>query len=378
MFKKSFRASHLEFRYKTFYAILYVPKDVRHALGKTKFTKSTKTSDVKIAQQRADAFVIGWQAEIARARLDSDDPIISEALELYNHYSTSDSLLREHVRESIEDRCSDIASTSEGDGIVADIFKKVATGQAQVLSGLIAGWVEHETDKGLKQKTIDQMKRDVVLLVETFKVSLLLTPEYTEAWIKLKAEDNDWSASSVTRVVANCRNFYRFLQSIGEVDKVTAIPFSVPDEYKRSKKSKSHNKIESWVPFEPGDVVRIYNEALNNDDQVLADLIKIAAYTGARIEEICSLKCSEIFLNKNYFDIVVAKTDAGIRSVPIHPKLKSRVKELIAKSEDGYLLSGLTFNKYNGRSNAIGKRFGRLKAKLGFSNKKVFTRYEKH
>jgi len=41
-------------------------------------------------------------------------------------------------------------------------------------------------------------------------------------------------------------------------------------------------------------------------------------------------------------------------------------------SQDGYLLSGLTFNKYGDRSNAIGKRFGRLKQSLGFSEKKVF------
>ena len=41
-------------------------------------------------------------------------------------------------------------------------------------------------------------------------------------------------------------------------------------------------------------------------------------------------------------------------------------------SRDSYLLSGLTFNKYGDRSNAIGKRFGRLKKSLGFPDKKVF------
>ena len=111
---------------------------------------------------------------------------------------------------------------------------------------------------------------------------------------------------------------------------------------------------------------------MSNDVQSLADLIKIGAYTGARIEEICSLKCKDIHPDKNYFNIVSSKTEAGIRTVPIHSKIQGRVKELIDESDDGYLFSGLTFNKYNDRSNSIGKRFGRLKKKLGYSDRHVF------
>ena len=45
---------------------------------------------------------------------------------------------------------------------------------------------------------------------------------------------------------------------------------------------------------------------------------------------------------------------------------------LIEDSGDGYVLSGLTVNKYGDRSNAVGKRFGRLKKELGFGKKYVF------
>ena len=63
---------------------------------------------------------------------------------------------------------------------------------------------------------------------------------------------------------------------------------------------------------------------------------------------------------------------AGIRLVPVHSMLVSDVLRLMDSSQDGYLLSGLTFNKYGDRSNAIGKRFGRLKKSLGFPENKVF------
>ena len=48
------------------------------------------------------------------------------------------------------------------------------------------------------------------------------------------------------------------------------------------------------------------------------------------------------------------------------------MKRLKEESKDGYLLSGLTFNKYGDRSNAIGKRFGNLKDSLGHGKQHVF------
>lgn len=48
------------------------------------------------------------------------------------------------------------------------------------------------------------------------------------------------------------------------------------------------------------------------------------------------------------------------------------VVSLKETSTDGYLLSGLTTNKYGDRSNALGKRFGRLKTKLGFGQNHAF------
>jgi integrase len=58
--------------------------------------------------------------------------------------------------------------------------------------------------------------------------------------------------------------------------------------------------------------------------------------------------------------------------VPIHSKLKATVARLRKASQDGYLLPGLVPNKYGDRSGALGKRFGRLKTRLGFGEGHVF------
>ena len=67
-----------------------------------------------------------------------------------------------------------------------------------------------------------------------------------------------------------------------------------------------------------------------------------------------------------------AKSQAGNRIVPIHSEIKQLITRLFDTSVDGFLLSNLSFNKYGDRSNAIGKRFGRMKAKLGYDDRYVF------
>ena len=75
----------------------------------------------------------------------------------------------------------------------------------------------------------------------------------------------------------------------------------------------------------------------------------------------------------HYFSVEDAKTAAGWRDVPIHRELAQTMTRLIdGKKPEDYVLASLTSNKYGDRSNAIGKRFGRLKTKLGFGPERVF------
>ncbi len=107
---------------------------------------------------------------------------------------------------------------------------------------------------------------------------------------------------------------------------------------------------------------------------MLADLIRLAAHTGARIEELCGLKVSSVQTIDGIacLSIEDAKTEAGNRLVPIHPDLTKLVKRLAQDTCDGFLITGLAPTKYGDRSNAIGKRFGHLKTALGHGPEKVF------
>ena len=137
-----------------------------------------------------------------------------------------------------------------------------------------------------------------------------------------------------------------------------------------ARQAKRTSPRSSRQPFEPSDVVKLLKAATEREEDQLADLIRLAMWTGCRIEEICALKIEKV--KDGHFSIEDAKTEAGWRDIPIHRELTQTMARLIEGSEDGYVLSGLTFNKYDDRSNAVGKRFGRLKRELGFGPQHVF------
>ena len=127
-------------------------------------------------------------------------------------------------------------------------------------------------------------------------------------------------------------------------------------------------KRSSWLPYTYKEAVRLLKAA--KSDRQLADVIRMAMYTGARREELCSLKVEHV--KGDRFEIVDAKTEAGNRPVPIHSELQQVMARLLDESKDGYVLAKLAVNKYGNRGDALGKRFTRLKGAMGFGDRHVF------
>ena len=368
MSSRKFAPKHLELRHNTYFAVLFIPKEVRPIIGKLKYYETTGTHDLKIAQAIATIKVIKWKTEIANARRNTEDPILKSAIELNRLLKTSPKHLVQDVIEEETNRLE-----TESSPLVSTIFNEIATGKTKPLADYIQGWIANESKRGLAEKTIFQMKSDVELMISHLPTTNFLVAEHTSNWIKKIAEKGNLSAASVTRIIGSCRNFFKYLKFIDLISEKTTEQFFVPKKYVLSKKrnSKSQNKTESWLPFGKEDVEKIYFESIRKEDWELAQLITLASYTGARIEEICSLEQRHVDLKNKCVYIKDAKTEAGERTIPIHDALIPVVKELM-KIENTYLLPNLTASKFNDRSNAIGKRFGRLKNKMGFSKRYVF------
>jgi integrase len=178
------------------------------------------------------------------------------------------------------------------------------------------------------------------------------------------------SAPTCRRIISACRCYWRYMEKHHRLKAPPPFEGVVPAQRKAAHSAhKSKRKA-----FSRGDYTKLL-KASEKGPQELSDLIVLATYTGARIEELCSLKIEKV--SEDRIEIEDAKTVAGWRTVPIHPHIAKLVKSLKAESKEGYLISGLTFNKYGDRSNAIGKRFGRLKNKLGYGPDFVFHSFRK-
>lgn len=356
---------HAERRANLWYAVLTVPPDVRPIVGKLRFVQSTQTADKSEASLRVALLVAGWRAEIAKARGSVPDP---KATFWENMRRDFISAPDEGTQLAIED-AAEAAARKIADPAEASLTYRIATGQAPaliLLAPLVTDW---KGSLRLAQKTIDQQHRDVMKMADHFTHLAAITPQKVKAWTdKLIAEGA--TASTMTRMMNGCRSLWRYLQDSGTLAVDAPDPFL--GSFRLAKKTAVRNTVERKA-FTAKELALVHRSAVQGGDIALARLIALGAYTGARIEELCSLTIEHCA--RGVFTITDAKTEAGVRQVPIHPLLVpmvAAIKKEAAAASSVYLVPSTAAGKYGVRSDPLSKRFGRLKESLGFGSGHVF------
>lgn len=348
-------ARYIEKRRRRWYAVLDIPKDVQHIIGSRRFFHRLETESETLALRRAALLVARWKAEIDAARRGTDDPVRADVLFWQQSFSDDIGEAAElATRDALEEYAKKVEQRSPGQG--SALYKQVLGYETGTLEHLDAWAATLEVEP----KTKDMSKSDVRRLAARFPTLEQIARKEVRLWCDDLIQTEGLKPKTVTRILSAVRGYWRYLQTI-EAAPEEAEPFSRLNLPKASKKK---NTAEDRQPFDPTDVVRLAAEAEKLRDRTLADLIRLSMWTGARIEELCSLAIDKV--GAGWFEVEDAKTEAGWRRVPIHSQLEETMARLVADSSDGYVLSGLTENKYGDRSNAVGKRFGRLKTSLGF------------
>ncbi|KJH80921.1 DUF6538 domain-containing protein [Stutzerimonas stutzeri] len=265
------------------------------------------------------------------------------------------------------------ADASEAHSIAAD--PSVYKPRSPITQKRIEAFRLSQERKGIEPKTIDQMSRRVdqfsKYLNETGKpVSFDTVSAYLDQ-LTDKA-GNALSSKTKKQHAWSCSSFWKWACK-HDVDwreqyKGQPNPFADHD-YPTIK-----GEAVSWDAFSKKDVERLHAMAVAKKDQPLADLIALGAYTGARLEEIGRIHRDSLTIKGDVpisFHIKEAKSAAGIREVPIHPKIAGLVSSLLEASPDGYLLPGGN-NKYGNRLDSLSKRFGRLKTSAEYGKEHVF------
>jgi integrase len=346
--------SNIELRGNTWFATLHVPKDVRETIGRSKLIRTLKTADRKLAQERAMAVVAEWKALIRNARGSTGmatggvvDSFTREAL-----------VWRDGVVSSREQEAMELLVTDRAEELerskgypAAKAFADIALGVSTPIEPLVEPWAA--SIAGLAEKTRALYIPVVRKMAARFKTLEAVDRKAVRAWI-LELQ-GALSGATIQRNLGACQNMWEWCQARDLVD-IDFTPF---------KGHKVKVKKQSYVPFTPAEVVTLWKMALERDNQPLADLIQLGAYTGGRIEELCQTRVEHVTTRRSIL-IPGTKTEAAIREVPIHSGIKKLVSRLVKESNDGYLIPSTANNSRGNRGDPLGKAFGRLKDELGY------------
>ena len=348
---------HIELRRRLYYAVLTVPKDLQDKFGK-RHVKSTGTSDRIKAKATAAVLVGQWKLEFEEVR-GTSNPTLRKALEYRREYEKARSDEERDIYSLIisEEAESIFDTTASHDK--ATLFSDLAHGSKTLSEPYFKQWKDQLS---VTPRTVEQYSKDALLFIQKFPLIEDVSKSLVSKWLDSLGH-NGTTKDSQKRIVKGCRSFWRYVLRY-DIKGAVEDPFFKVITHDKGKKKPSREI------FEPQEILELWQLAKNRADSTLADLIALGAYTGARIEELCSIKVNEV--NNEFIKINDSKTPAGIRSIPIHFNLRSLIKRLKDSSKDGYLLSGLTFDRYKDRSGAMSKRFGILKTKAGHGRSKVF------
>jgi len=364
-------AKHIERRRRVYYAMLNIPIAVRPAFNnKRKLLKSLETESISQAQVRVLPIIAEWknQIEIAKGTSTGDKFLDDVALARRDAQRLRDQGVPEWEIQAAQEEVAisealgpDNTHNHGDDGQLFDAVS-VALDNRLLLSEHIDSYLKTTS---VTLKTKEMIRRDLVRFASKFRFADDATQRAVRDWANIDLEEANLALATRRRMLSACRGYWDYLERHKKLELPPPFHKALPPKPKKLTKAEIEAKRKAFrIPD--------YHKLLAGceDDPILSDLIILGAYTGCRIEELCGLKLANVRTDR--FELVDAKTEAGWRTVPIHDHLKQSVARLIDTSTDGYLLSGLTFNKFGDRSNAIGKRFGRLKKRLGYGPDHVF------
>ncbi len=395
----------IEKRRNRYFGIYRLPRDVQRIFGKTRVTVALKTDDRIIAKGRWAAVEAHWEAAVRQAReqdgrgapgdarafweaqaaqatTDEDRAFckaaargeamranpaywraqLAEADTAKDRREIREMIFEEaDIRAQVESRAAGVEyGTYDADALArAERWRDQATGKSVRLADHLDRYI---ASCHVKAKTAD-MRRGVLLrFAARFPLSGDITPRALRAWVDGLTADNK-ARATVQRMISDARGFWNWLHESEIIEERE----DAPDPFVRLRVRGRVNRRDA---FAPGQVTALHSAALDRGDQQVADMIAVAAFTGARVEEICALRVDDA--SDNALTIRGGKTDSAERSVPIHDNLRPVIARLRAASSDGYLFDGQVPNKYGLRSRNLQRRFSVLKTALKYPESLTF------
>ncbi len=288
---------------------IFVPKYMRHIFGgKRLYRKSTGTKDLATAKHFRNHMLIEWKALKEQYCPDTEERRINNAiLELRAQTVMKSPLQAIPTLIEIRDRYAEQYKDRRSFSTLAKSARSVEV------------FLKHLECADIK---ITKIRRSQVAL-------------FAMRHIENKADQ------TVQNWLTCLGSLYEFARRVHD-----DIP---PDNPFHGHNLEARASIVSYEPFEPDQMQKLLDAA----EPEIRNIIMMGLFSGCRLDELASLKKSEIKTVEGVrtFFISKSKTKAGIRHVPIHSRLSAIVDEYLSHSYGEYL-----FPQANKINRADGKK----------------------
>jgi hypothetical protein len=322
------RSSHLRYLQKighSYYVRVKVPARLQPIVGNTHIRKALHTKDLDEANRRKWGYVEAIKAYLNR--LQRLDPLNLKAQEY------REAIRKATDKENYEEvNVLSVVATDEAEELYNKLKEKVGKGAAlerakewcelattteHTLDELIDEWLSATCDYSEQTK---RQHRSVYKEFRGFiggdtlpaKVSEEIALTYVEEVIK----KSDQAYNTQRRKITALSTFWGWMSS------KKYVPRNVnPWKGFKLSKRKTVKQIEDKRPYTAEELVKLFSG--RPQYKGLTDVMVLGLYTGARIDEICSLRQCDIRSNGDgiyFISIRKAKTEAGIRTIAVaHP-----------------------------------------------------------
>ena len=362
-----------------------VPRPLQPIFKRKRLIQSLKTHELDTARRRRVGVLAAWESEFEQARQAKAPASVIDAalrwrqtIQKLTKGDTSTSFTTKPVEAgstpaenllsvadwAVDDEADQIADTHGPDA--AEAFAKIARSLATPIKPFIEEWLN-------EQDIEDRSKRDHRLAVR----ELFAWADSTGTAATIEAFDRRTAGryvshllgqgmdrqKTVSKRIWSLSSLWRWLQAKGHTETNVWRDHGIGGG--RSAREKHPER-----PFTPAEIHKLLN---GTPKPVLGDMMRLALYSGARIEELSLLRVSDINPTDRTMTIQAdPKTPASRRAVPIHSQTWPIIAARIAnKPADAFVLHELGPAPKPGRSRSmpVSKAFGYYRADVGVDDK---------
>ena len=314
---------------------LRIPSDVRVVLGRTRFAKSTGTRDKRKASNKALPILTEWQQSITTARLNPEliQPKPNRAICFPD------------AAQEVIGNWHGLAWLDQLKPSQAKLYDAIEWGEGVSLPTHMSEFIEVHYTRHRTQLEARRYILEATLFIHTLGD---LNRGNAQRWIsteELKPLNERRAVKTMQKAVGFLSEYFEWLRYRGFVSQDLQNPF------KDLHFSKQLARPRQYLPLSLDEVLVLRQAAQAADDVLMATYIDIGRFTGMRLSEIGELSTESIVI------------EAGVKCFRVRPDAKTEASSnrLIPVASALASCVDLETLDLRGTSNAVGKRFGRLK-----------------